>query len=285
MGQTAHHDDVGYRERKHHVCFLRDKCNALREIPGLDTRQVLAAKLDSTPITANQAAHDLEQRDFPAPLGPTNATNSLAVNVVVTLLRTSADVYPKERLSSSMTMPYRRLAGAEQRFYLKRISLSNRIRHMPENRERWLFALTIASAAAALVSIAAAETLLVIACLTWIVIRPGTFVWPSYFIPLGALLATTVLSLIMSPQPVSGRAVIYKFWLFMMGLLAANCVNTPERARKSQAILLSVAAVTSLYALFQFVVKYRQFLQSSGDDPTVNFRITGFMGHWITFSG
>ena len=155
---------------------------------------------------------------------------------------------------------------------------------MPENRERWLFALTIAGAAAALVSIAAAETLLVIACLTWIVTRPGTFVFPSYFIPLCALLATTVLALIMSPQPVSGRAVIYKFWLFMMGLLAANCVNTPARARKSQAILLSVAAVTSLYALFQFVIKYQHFLQSSGDDPTVNFRITGFMGHWITFS-
>src|SRR4051812_40630304 len=111
-------------------------------------------------------------------------------------------------------MPYRGLACAEQRFYLKRFSLSNRIRHMPENRERWLFALTLASAAAALVSIAAAETLLAIACLTWIMIRPAKVVWPSYFIPLCAFMGTTVLALIVSPQPLSGRAVVYKFWLF-----------------------------------------------------------------------
>jgi O-antigen ligase len=155
---------------------------------------------------------------------------------------------------------------------------------MSENRDRWLFGLTLASAAATLVSIAAAETLLAIACLTWIVIRPRVFVWPSYFIPLCAFMATTTLALFMSPQPALGRAVIYKFWLFTMGLLAANFVSAPERARKSHSILLSVAAVTALYALFQFVVKYRRFLQNLGDDPTVNFRITGFMGHWITFS-
>src|SRR5215467_12871977 len=175
-------------------------------------------------------------------------------------------------------------ATRRQRFYLKRIALSNRIRHMPENRDRWLFGLTLASAAATLVSIAAAETLLAIACLTWIVIHPRVFVWPSYFIPLCALMATTALALFMSPEPAMGRAAIYKFWLFTMGLLAANFVSSPDRARKSHLILLSVAAITSLYALFQFVVKYRHFLQNSGDDPTVNFRITGFMGHWITFS-
>src|SRR5215813_13265411 len=152
--------------------------------------------------------------------------------------------------------------GADQRFYLKRTALSNRIRHMPENRDRWLFGLTLASAAATLVSIAAAETLLAIACLTWIVIQPRVFVWPSYFIPLCAFMATTALALFMSPQPALGRAAIYKFWLFTMGLLAANFVSTPERSRNSHSILLSVASVTSLYALFQFVVKYRRFLQN-----------------------
>jgi O-antigen ligase len=71
-----------------------------------------------------------------------------------------------------------------------------------------------------------------------------------------------------------------------MGLLAANFVSAPERARKSHSILLSVAALTSLYALFQFVTAYRHFqtTQDLTDDPTVLARITGFMGHWITFS-
>jgi O-antigen ligase len=157
---------------------------------------------------------------------------------------------------------------------------------MPENRDRWLFGLTLASAAAALISIAAAETLLAVACLTWIVIHPRVFVWPSYFVPLCAFMATTALALFMSPQPLMGRAAIYKFWLFTMGLLAANFVSTPERARKSHSILLSVAAVTSLYALYQFVAAYRHFRQTQdlADDPMVLARITGFMGHWITFS-
>jgi hypothetical protein len=71
-----------------------------------------------------------------------------------------------------------------------------------------------------------------------------------------------------------------------MGLLAANFVSAPDRARKSHSILLSVAAVTSLYALYQFVVAYRHFQQTQdlADDPMVLARITGFMGHWITFS-
>src|SRR5215831_222462 len=157
---------------------------------------------------------------------------------------------------------------------------------MPEKHVRWLFGLTLASAAATLVSISAAETLLVIACLAWIVIHPRVVVWPSYFIPLCAFMATTSLALFMSPQPALGRAAIYKFWLFTMGLLAANFVSAPERARKSHSILLSVAAVTSLYALFQFVIAYRHFqaTQDLTDDPTVLARITGFMGHWITFS-
>src|SRR5262245_21754475 len=128
--------------------------------------------------------------------------------------------------------------GADQRFYLKRTALSNRIRHMPENRDRWLFGLTLACAAATLVSIAAAETLLAIALLTWIVIHPRVFVWPSYFMPLCAFMATTGLALFLSPQPGMGRAVIYKFWLFPMGLLAANFVSSPDRARKSHSILL-----------------------------------------------
>jgi O-antigen ligase len=157
---------------------------------------------------------------------------------------------------------------------------------MPENHERWLFALTLASAAAVLVSIAAAETLLALTCLLWIALRPQPLTWPSYFVPLCAFMAATVLSLLMSPEPAAGRAAIYKFWLFAMGLLAANFVTTPARARTSHALLLTVAAATALVGLVQFVFAYRHFqaTQSLADDPMVLKRITGFMGHWITYS-
>jgi putative inorganic carbon (HCO3(-)) transporter len=158
---------------------------------------------------------------------------------------------------------------------------------MPEKRDSWLFAVTLASAAAVLISIAAAETLLAIACLGWLLVRPGRIIWPSYVVPLFAFMATTTLSLIMSPQPEIGMSSVRKFVLFMMGLLAANFVTTPFRARVSLVVLLTVAAGTSVLALIQFAIAYHKFLatQDLADDPTVLTRITGFMGHWMTFSG
>jgi O-antigen ligase len=154
-------------------------------------------------------------------------------------------------------------------------------------REPWIFGLTAASAVAVLVSIAAAEILLAIACLAWLILRPRRMVWPGYVIPLCVFMATTVLSLAMSSDPSVGTGVVRKFVLFAMGFLAANFVIDDERARLCYAGLLGVAAVTSLAALGQFAMRYMKFqaTQSLTDDPTVLARITGFMGHWMTFSG
>jgi O-antigen ligase len=164
---------------------------------------------------------------------------------------------------------------------------------MPERRDSWVFALTLLSAAAVLLSIAAAETLLDMACVAWIVQRvrggssPAPLVLPSYLIPLCAFMVTTAVSLMMSPQPDIGWSAVRKFVLFTMGFLAANLVTTPARARISIGLLLAVAAATSIRGLIQFVGTYLRFLstQTLADDPTVLARITGFMGHWMTFSG
>ncbi|PYS50639.1 MAG: hypothetical protein DMG13_20530 [Acidobacteria bacterium] len=154
-------------------------------------------------------------------------------------------------------------------------------------REPWIFGLTAASAVAVLVSIAAAEILLGMACLAWLILRPRRMVWPGYVIPLCFFMATTVLSLAMSSEPSVGMGVVRKFVLFAMGFLAANFVIDDERARLCYAALLGVAAVASLAALGQFALHYMKFqaTQSLTDDPTVLARITGFMGHWMTFSG
>lgn len=143
------------------------------------------------------------------------------------------------------------------------------------------------AAAAVLVSIAGAETLLAMACVAWVLHRPRSFVWPSYTIPLCVFMALTVLALLMSPQPEIGMSAVRKFVLFTMGLLAANLVTTPARARISVLVLLIVAAVASGYALVQFGIGYAHFLstQDLSDDPMVLARIKGFMGHWMTFSG
>src|SRR5262245_15395642 len=158
---------------------------------------------------------------------------------------------------------------------------------MLRGRDSSVFVLTLMSAAAVLVSIAAAEMLLAIACVTWIIQRPTAVVWPSYIVPICAFMLTTTIALVLSPQPEVGMSAVRKFALFTMGLLAANMVTTIPRARISFGLLLVVGTATSVYAVVQFVIAYFHFLstQNLADDPTVLARITGFMGHWITFSG
>jgi putative inorganic carbon (hco3(-)) transporter len=153
--------------------------------------------------------------------------------------------------------------------------------------EAWIFALTVASAASALVSIFLAETLGVLACLLWLVFRPVPARLPTYFVPLSVFMATTLFSLAMSAQPGIGRAQINKFVLFAMGLLAANFITTARRAKTSYAVLLAVAAAGSAVGIVQFAMSYSRFSATGelADDPTVLARITGFMSHWMTFSG
>jgi len=158
---------------------------------------------------------------------------------------------------------------------------------MRNSREPWIFALTLLSAAAALVSIAASEILLAMACLLWIVIRPRPVHLPSYVLPLCAFMLTTLLSFAMSPDRSVGGHQIGKFVLFPMGLLAANFVTDAYRVKLTFRLLLIIAALGSVTSIVQFVVKERRFLETQAIeyDPMVLDRVKGFMGHWMTFSG
>ena len=158
---------------------------------------------------------------------------------------------------------------------------------MRNRHESWIFALTLLSAAAALVSIAASEILLAGACLLWIVIRPRPVQWPAYLLPLIAFMLTTILSYAMSADRSVGAHQIGKFVLFPMGLLAANFITDSSRVRLAFKLVLAVAAVGSVLSLVQFVLKERRFLETQTViyDPMVLDRVKGFMGHWMTFSG
>ncbi len=158
---------------------------------------------------------------------------------------------------------------------------------MLDNRERWIFGLTAASASAVLLSIAASQILLTLALVVWLLSGRRKFVWPGYSIALLAFFATTLLSLLMSPEPHVGMGSIRKFVLFAMGFLAVNFVTNAARARGAHVALLSVATFTSLFGIVQFAINYSRFAatQALADDPTVLARITGFMGHWMTYSG
>src|SRR5690348_9574599 len=122
---------------------------------------------------------------------------------------------------------------------------------MSMNREPIVFALTILGAASLLLSIAIGEIFLATALVTWIVWQPRAPNLPSFFIPMCAFIALTFVSLFLSPQPAIGWAV-RKTVLFAMPLLAATFVTTVWRARRSHAVLLGLAAVTSAVGLVQF---------------------------------
>src|SRR5688572_14238455 len=158
---------------------------------------------------------------------------------------------------------------------------------MSRSGDRWVFGVIVASAGAVLVSIAASQILLTLALLIWIVWRPSRPQFPPYFVPLLAIMLTTLLSLAFSPEPEIGWGPVRKFVLFSMGVTTAVFVNTPGRARKAISVLILFAASSSVMALVQFGIKYARFLKTGevAADPLVLFRITGFMGHWMTFGG
>jgi len=157
---------------------------------------------------------------------------------------------------------------------------------MATKREPLIYGLTLAGTAALLVSIAVGEILLTTALVTWIIWRPRGPNLPSFFIPMCAFAFMTIVSLAVSPQPAVDWA-IRKTLLFSMALLSATFVTTVWRARSSHAILLAVASITSAVGLVQFLFGYSRYLSTHrlADDPMILARITGFMGHWLTFSG
>ena len=162
---------------------------------------------------------------------------------------------------------------------------------MRRNGEEVVFWLTASTAAASLISVAAMETLLGAAVLGWILLwvfkRPVPLRLPSYYMPLAAFILTTLLSLAFSPDPWTGEHQIGKFVLFPMGLLAAAFVTSESRAVNAYKLLLAVAVVSAATAIIQFGIAEATFLKTGeiADDPTLLNRITGPLGHWMTFSG
>jgi putative inorganic carbon (HCO3(-)) transporter len=157
---------------------------------------------------------------------------------------------------------------------------------MRRHSEAAIFWLTAASAAASLVSIAAMEILMAAAGLLWLYTR-SSLKWPPYTLPLLAFMATTLISLANSSNPSVGWHPIQKFVLFFMGLLAVAFVTTESRARAAYKLLVVTATVAGAMAIVQFVFKEFAYRNSGqlADDPTLLNRITGPLGHWMTFSG
>lgn len=145
-----------------------------------------------------------------------------------------------------------------------------------------------------LLSIAASETFLALAFLFWLPIglkeswktRRLAVDWPPYFLALQCYVGVTVLSVFLSQDPHLGFAAIRKFSLVFISFLVVRFFDR-HWTKLTFFTLFGLGGLAGVVGVVQFFIKWDQFHHtgSPADDPTLIFRVHGFMGHWMTFSG
>ena len=142
-----------------------------------------------------------------------------------------------------------------------------------------VFGLTILAVVFPVISIAVSQIFLGLAILgfllDWLLNRRKRLRFPPIKLPLLLFVGATLASWMFSPEPEIGLPPIYKFWLFAIILLVANYFSK-ERVGLACRALFAAGLVAAGFALVQYLVP------SLG---SVEGRLTGFMGHWMTLSG
>ena len=142
------------------------------------------------------------------------------------------------------------------------------------------------ASAAAVVSIAASQILLGLALASliatgrkprWLPIYPALITW--------CLL--TILSTLHSGHALKGFPQIKKFYVYLMLVVVSTAFRKVSEVRVLAFVWSAVAALSAAWSLVQFARKYRGSIGNGADFYTsyVSDRVTGFMDHWMTFSG
>jgi putative inorganic carbon (hco3(-)) transporter len=163
----------------------------------------------------------------------------------------------------------------------------------PVSWTRGAFYLTAAAAVTTEISIAAFQILMGVALVLLIISRATRgaarvkFRWPAAATPLAAWMAWTLVSLVAHGQFHAGFPQIKKFYVYLMLFLVAAAVRTVGDARTIVLGWAGAACLSAAWSMEQFARKFH-----AARVAHVNFylayvgaRITGFMGHWMTFSG
>jgi putative inorganic carbon (HCO3(-)) transporter len=143
-----------------------------------------------------------------------------------------------------------------------------------------------AAAVACPVSIAAYQILMGMTIVALIATR-SEWRFPPVWIPLSLFMVGTVASLLASGHVRAGYPQIKKFYVYLMLFLVVSAVRTAKEARVIALAWALAAALSAAWGLVQFASKYR-LAQAEHQDfyrAYVGRRITGFMDHWMTFSG
>ncbi len=129
------------------------------------------------------------------------------------------------------------------------------------------------------ISIAVSQIFLSLAILGFILDRllneQKSIFFPPIKLPLIFFVLTTVLSWLLSPDLTLGLPPIKKLWLFVIILLVTNYFSEKRTILAYQA-LFTAGIFACGFAFIQYI------FPSLG---SVQGRITGFMGHWMTLSG
>jgi putative inorganic carbon (HCO3(-)) transporter len=152
---------------------------------------------------------------------------------------------------------------------------------------RTAFCLTLASAVAPLVSIAASHTLLAASFVCLLLMREKLR-FPPIKLPLLLFFGGTVLSLFLSGYVVAGWPQVRKFYVFFLVLVSITTVFR-ELDHVLALVMWWVGAATcsAIWGLVQFGQRFQAANRLGGNlyHELVLHRITGFMSLWMTFSG
>src|SRR5207302_2299016 len=143
-----------------------------------------------------------------------------------------------------------------------------------------------AAAVCSAVSIAASQILLGLALATLIAMRQK-FVWPPVTLPLALFAAGTLASLAASGHIREGLPQVKKFFVYALLFLIVTTFRTVAQVRWLVLAWVLAASSSAAWGLEQFARKYEAAERSHQDfyAAYIGARITGFMSHWMTFSG
>ena len=147
--------------------------------------------------------------------------------------------------------------------------------------------LTFASALTILVSIAASQTLLALAVAA-LLASGQRLRLPPIKLPLALFMLGTVISLAFSGEAAAGLPGVRKFYVFLILLVVFSTLRDLKVVRGLVLSWVLLAGLVAVLGVVQFAGKVRQahaLGRSFYDYYVPGDRITGFMSHWMTFSG
>ncbi len=149
---------------------------------------------------------------------------------------------------------------------------------------RAAFFLASGAAVTCLVSIAAYQTLLAAALLLLLLSRQR-LEFPPILLPLGIFVALTLISLALSSDPRAGLPQVVKFYVFLMLPVIYTAIRRASDIRKLVWWWAAAASASGIWSFVQFWTKRQRALEQHGDfyAAYVGDRVTGFVGHWMTF--